>query len=207
MTLTDCCVLVFDSTWPRWWNEFDLKMLYNLWLTIFRADGPNATLPSLPSLGWLYNCIYWGKGSRICIWTVVISVCRRARRLQNLWAAHVKLIREVFFCFLLLLLLLLGRQELSPWRAIFPNIFTIFKVRDASSCFRFSFFFYFPTLFLLCYKYEIVSCRRPRGSGWQNLCVFARLSRRFFRFFQFFHFFCFHFHFDFDSDLLLVAYL
>lgn len=97
MTLTDCCVLVFDSTWPRWWNEFDLKMLYNLWLTIFRADGPNATLPSLPSLGWLYNCIYWGKGSRICIWTVVISVCRRARRLQNLWAAHVKLIREVFF--------------------------------------------------------------------------------------------------------------
>lgn len=47
---TDCCVLVFDSTWPRWWNEFDLKMLYNLWLTIFRADGPNATPPPTPPL-------------------------------------------------------------------------------------------------------------------------------------------------------------
>lgn len=98
----------------------------------FVQTGPNTL-----SLGWLYNCIYWGKGSRICIWTVVISVCRRALDACKIYELPMWNWLEWFIFFFCCLLLLLGRQELSPWRAIFPNVFTIFKVRDASSCFRF----------------------------------------------------------------------
>lgn len=121
--MTDCCILLIARG-----HVDEMNLIWKCY-TIYGWRSFVQTGPNTLSLGWLYNCIYWGKGSRICIWTVVISVCRRALDACKIYELPMWNWLEwfIFFCCCcLLLLLLLGRQELSPWRAIFPKCFYYF---------------------------------------------------------------------------------
>lgn len=108
---------------------------------------------------------------------------------------------EFFFCFIFIIFFFCFCSfSLVMTRNSFPYVLLFLKCVTPLLLLLFFCLLIFPTrktlktfrnlLTFLRYKYEIVSCRRPRGSAWQNfwvrVCVcervFARLSSTFFRF-------------------------
>lgn len=132
-----CCVLLIARG-----HVDEMNLIWKCY-TIYGWRSFVQTGPNTHSLGWLYNCIYWGKGSRICIWTVVISVCRRALDACKIYELPMWNWLEwfIFFCCCCLLpVAVVGASRTLAMTRNFSQMFLLF-LKCVTLLLAFGFFF------------------------------------------------------------------